>query len=307
MKRRTRYTKYSHTRYVSYNGNSSACTRSSTTDCHCFLRLLASAVVSLHRTGTRACSQRCIVVYPRIWSRHILHRYFLVFVQVLFFPNQPEPTLKFYETSIQAAALQRRDSIGGWLHHLHGSISVRSEAWVMVQLSRNRLALLYSTKRMVSPNFLRSLIFYMMMDQIVRNYKERFGIHVKIQTVVTFLDIGTCTTCLRMYPLRIIHTLRRYFVQRQRRQHDTRTYNIVVLQIGTASSCCLLPQQYVCLHRTEIRVCPGFVVVYLWSCFNEAFCNCPYGYSRGICFHLSVFSFFRHVFLEPEPTLAGFV
>ena len=133
-----------------------------------------------------------------------------MFVQVRFFPNQPEPTLKFCETSIQAAALLRRDSTGGWLHHLHRSVAVRSDAWLMVQVSRNRLALLYSTKRMVSPNFLRSLIFYFMMYHIVRNYKERFGIHVSIQTAVTFLDIDTCTTCLRIYPLRIIHTLRRY-------------------------------------------------------------------------------------------------
>ena len=55
-----------------------------------------------------------------------------------------------------------------------------------------------------------SLIFYIMMYHTVRNYKERFGIHVNIQTVVTFVDIGTCTTCLRMYPSRIIHTVRRY-------------------------------------------------------------------------------------------------
>ena len=135
-----------------------------------------------------------------------------MFVQVLFFPNPPKSTLIFYETNIPgtSSTLQRRDSFGGWLHHLHRSAAVRSDAWVMVQVSRNRLALLYSTKRMVSPNFLRSLIFYIMMYHIVRSYKERFGIHVNIQTVVTFLDIGTCTTCLRMYPLRIIHTLRRY-------------------------------------------------------------------------------------------------
>ena len=93
----------------------------------------------------------------------------------------------------------------------------------MVQVSRNRLALLYSPKRMVSPNFLRSLIFYITVYDIVRNYKERCCIHVNIQTVVTFLDIGTCTTCLRMYPLRIIHTLRK--IQRRQGQYDTRTYN----------------------------------------------------------------------------------
>ena len=56
------------------------------------------------------------------------------------FTNQPESTLKFYETNTHTAALQRRDSIGGWLHHLHRSVAVRSDAWVMVQVSRNRLA-----------------------------------------------------------------------------------------------------------------------------------------------------------------------
>ena len=33
-----------------------------------------------------------------------------------------------------------------------------------------------------------------------------FGIHINTQNVVTFLDIGTCTTSLCMYPLRIIQT-----------------------------------------------------------------------------------------------------
>ena len=61
---------------------------------------------------------------------------------------------------------------------------------------------------MVSPNF-RSLIFYIMYH-CVRHFKDRFGIHVNTQTVVTFLDIGSCTTCSRIYLLRIIHTLRRY-------------------------------------------------------------------------------------------------
>ena len=52
-----------------------------------------------------------------------------------------------------------------------------------------------------------------------------FGIHVNTTTVVTFLDIGTCTTCFTRgpwYQLRTIHTLR---TQRQERQHDSRTYN----------------------------------------------------------------------------------
>ena len=65
----------------------------------------------------------------------------------------------------------------------------------------------------------RSVIFYIMMYHIVHNYKERFSIHVNIQTVVTFLDIGTCTTYLRMYPLRIIHTLRRYISGSTKRVH----------------------------------------------------------------------------------------
>ena len=77
-------------------------------------------------------------------------------------------------------------------------------------VSRNRLSLLYSTKPIVSPNFLRRLMFYVMMYHIVRNYEEIYGIRVKIQTVFTFLAIDACTMCLRMYPLRIIHTLRRY-------------------------------------------------------------------------------------------------
>ena len=40
---------------------------------------------------------------------------------------------------------------------------------------------------------------------------------------------------------------------------------------------------------------------YLWSCFNETFLNCPFGYSRGV-FCQSTF-FFGHVFLQPEQTL----
>ena len=39
--------------------------------------------------------------------------------------------------------------------------------------------------------------------------------------------------------------------------------------------------------------CSGCIVMYLWSCFKEALCNCPFGYIRGISFHLSVFSFFQ--------------
>ena len=130
-------TSYSHTRYVShifyvsYNSSSNTCSKA--TECYCFLRLLA-AVVRLHRTGTHACP-RCVVVYTRTWSRRILCRYCLVCVPGIFFPNQPESTLEFYETSIKAAAArQGRDSIAWWLHHLRRSIAVRSDAWVMVML-----------------------------------------------------------------------------------------------------------------------------------------------------------------------------
>ena len=88
---------------------------------------------------------------------------------------------------------------------------------------------------MVSPNFRRSTFY--ITYYLIRNYKEMFGIYFETQTVVTFLDIGTCTTCLRMYGLYIIHTLRVY--------NDSSgsmilAHIIVVIQIGT-TSCCLLP------------------------------------------------------------------
>ena len=78
------------------------------------------------RKGFRAYS-RCGIIDRWIWSRRILYRYF--------FPNQPQPTLELYESSIKAAAVwQRRDSIRGWLHHLRRSVAVRSDAWIMVML-----------------------------------------------------------------------------------------------------------------------------------------------------------------------------
>ena len=86
---------------------------------------------------------------------------------------------------------QQRDSVGtvpegGCIISAVRCAAVRSDSWVMVML-------VYSTKRMISPNF-RSLIFYIMYH-FVRNYKDRFDIHVNTQTVLTFLDVGTCTTC----------------------------------------------------------------------------------------------------------------
>ena len=106
---------------------------------------------------------------------------------------------------------------------------------------------LHSTKRMGSPNVLRSLIFYIMYH-LVRNYKERFGIHVNTQTVVTFLDIGTCTTYLRVYRLRIVHT--------QRRHNDSSGSTILVriiveLQIGTAACC--RSSTFVCTGQRLVR------------------------------------------------------
>ena len=76
------------------------------------------------------------------------------------------------------------------------------------------------------------------MYHFVRHYEDRFGIHVNNQTVVTFLDIGTCTPCLRMCMLRIIHTLSRY--------NDSGgsimlVHVTVVLQIGATSCYCLVP------------------------------------------------------------------
>ena len=61
---------------------------------------------------------------------------------------------------------------------------------------------------------------------------------------------------------------------------------IVVLQIGATSCCCVMPQKYVCLHRTETPACLRCVVVYSRSCFNEAFCYFPFGYIRGVFVHL---------------------
>ena len=129
MIRRT-YTRYvSHIFYVSYHSSSSPCI--DTTECYCFLRLLA-AIVRLHRTGTRACS-RCVVVPDMVTAYFV--PVFFSFSSGIFLPNQPESTLEFHETSIKAAAAwQRRDSIGGWLHHLRRSLAVRSDAWVMVML-----------------------------------------------------------------------------------------------------------------------------------------------------------------------------
>ena len=52
------------------------------------------------------------------------------------------------------------------------------------------------------------------------------------------------------------------------------------------------------MHRTETRACSRCVVVYVWSCFNEAFCDCLRSdillYSQRI--FSSIFSFFQACF-----------
>ena len=73
--------------YVSFNSSS---TCGNTTYSVLLLLSRLAAAVRLHRAGIRAWS-RCVVFYPRIWSRRILYRYF-AFVQ------------DFLETRIQAAA-----------------------------------------------------------------------------------------------------------------------------------------------------------------------------------------------------------
>ena len=79
----------------------------------------------------------------------------------------------------------------------------------------------------------RILIFYIVYH-FVRHYKDKFGIHVNTQTVVTFPDIGTCTTCLSVHLLRtkVRHTLRLY---NNSIGSMIRVHIIVVLQIGATS------------------------------------------------------------------------
>ena len=96
-------TTWSHTRYVSYMSSSSTC--NDTTECCCFLRLLA-AVVHLHRTGTRACS-RCVVVPDMVTAYFV--PVFFSFCWGIFFPkislNQRRNFMK------QALKHQQRDSV----------------------------------------------------------------------------------------------------------------------------------------------------------------------------------------------------
>ena len=142
---------------------------------------MLAVVVRLHRTDSRV-HALCRYLPPDMVTAY-LYRYSLVFIQVFFFQiNQNQPW-KLYETSIKAAASQRRDSIGGWLRHLLRCVAVRSDAWVMVVLHLDCI------KRIVSPNF-RSLVFYIICN-VDRHYKDRFGIHVNTQTVVTFLHNET--------------------------------------------------------------------------------------------------------------------
>ena len=82
-------------------------------------------------------------------------------------------------------------------------------------------------------------MFKVFFSGFVGDAKQVVGsVYVNTLTVVTFLDNGTCTTCSRMYLLRIIHTLRRY---NDSSGSTIRVHIIVVLQIGATSWCCLLP------------------------------------------------------------------
>ena len=144
---------------------------------------------------------------------------------------------------------------------------------------------LYSTKRMASPNF--SQLDFFIMYPVVRHYKDRFGIHVNTRTVVTFQILTrTCTTCLRMYLLRIRYHSYSSQIQRQQ-QYDTRTYNS-----GNTDWCyflLLLAAVVVRLSAPDrdscvLALCCGLPIPR--SCFNEAFCKFPFGFSRGVLFHL---------------------
>ena len=160
---------------------------------------------------------------------------FFIFCWGIFFPNQPESTLEFYERSIKvaAAAWQRGDSVGGWLHHRR-SVAVRSDAWVMVML----LHLDCVQRNEWSRRTFRSLIFYIMCH-FDRHYKEnlifksapKWLLHFLVFVRVQRVYVCTC------YVPGITHTLRRY--------NDSGSmilaHIIVVLQIGATSYCCLLP------------------------------------------------------------------
>ena len=84
-------------------------------------------------------------------------------------------------------------------------------------------------------------------------------------------------------------------MQRQHRQYYTRTYNS-----GTTDWYCFFRLFAAIVVRLFAQHRDSCARVVLWSCFiNEAFCNCPLGYSRGIFFHL--LRFFRACFSWTNP------
>ena len=119
--------------------------------------------------------------------------------------------------------------------------------------------------------------------------------HFWILVRVRCVNVCTC------YVPDIIHALRRY----NDRSCSMIFVRIVVLQISATSYFCLLPQQYVCLHRTETRACSRCVVVYRYPrfFFNEAFCKFPFGFSRGVFFHLQGIQFFLSILFFNQLTL----
>ena len=105
-------------------------------------------------------------------------------------------------------------------------------------------------------------------------------------------------TYVPWYLLRIIiiHTLRRL---RQQRQYDTRPYNGGTVNTDRYYFFLLLAAVVVRLYAQDrdSRSCSRCVVMYLWSCFNEAFCDCPFGYTAVVAAYFSIYiQFFSGMF-----------
>ena len=125
----------SRTPYVSSSSSSSVpvCTRSSNKE---VLLVLAAACCCSTFPPDRDSSviAWCRRLPPNMVTPNFAPVFFC-FSSGIHSPYQPEPTLEFYATSIQVVTTwQRRDIIGGWLHHLRRSVAVRSDASVMVML-----------------------------------------------------------------------------------------------------------------------------------------------------------------------------
>ena len=117
-----RRTRYSHNRYVSCNSSSSVPVLVAILQSVTVFLILAAACCFSKFAPDR--DSRVLVALSRCLPPNMVTAYFapvlfyfILFSQVLFFPNQSESPMKFYETCIQAAAaLQRRDNIGCLLY-----------------------------------------------------------------------------------------------------------------------------------------------------------------------------------------------